>query len=118
MTAKVYITNRQKKIKIPAGTKQLIRRCCSAVLVSEQIKGQVEISVSLTDDREIRELNASFRHKVVETDVLSFPLFEDEDSQVDPATGECALGDIVISAERAVEQAYLYGNSLEPEMAF
>ncbi len=118
MAAKVYITNRQKLIKIPAGARTLIRRCCSAVLVSENIRCPAEVSVSFIDNSEIRELNASFRHINLETDVLSFPLFDDGKIYKDPTTGQCILGDIVISMEKAVEQARLYGHSLERELGF
>jgi probable rRNA maturation factor len=78
----------------------------------------VEISVSFTDDVGIKELNTSFRGLNRPTDVLSFPLTEDFDLRTDEKSGFCILGDIVISIERAVEQAELYGHSLEREIGF
>ena len=117
-TAKVYIANRQRKIKIPSGARLLIKRCCSAVLALEKIEVPTEISVSFTDDKGIRELNASYRGKDVPTDVLSFPLGEDGHYDINEETGARLLGDIVISMERAVEQARLYGHSLEREIGF
>lgn len=116
--AKVYIANRQKKVKIPTGARLLIKRCCNAVLSYENIDFLAEISVSFTDNEGIRELNASYRNKDTATDVLSFPMGENGEYDVNEETGAKILGDIVISMERAVEQAHLYGHSLEREIGF
>ena len=116
--SKVYIVNRQSRVKIPAGARLLIKRCCNAVLKYEKIQTPVEISVSFTDDNGIKELNASFRGQNRPTDVLSFPLSENFELKADEESGYCILGDIVISIERAVEQAGLYGHSLEREIGF
>ena len=116
--SKVYIVNRQNKVKIPSGARLLIKRCCNAVLKYENIQIPIEISVSFTDDNGIKELNASFRGQNRPTDVLSFPLSENFELIADEESGYCILGDIVISIERAVEQAGLYGHSLEREIGF
>lgn len=116
--AKVYISNRQKKIKIPTGARLLIKRCCNAVLAAEEMPDAAEISVSLVDNGSIRELNASYRQKDSATDVLSFPMGEKGSYDINEETGASILGDIVISMERAVEQARLYGHSLERELGF
>jgi probable rRNA maturation factor len=116
--SKILILNRQNKVKIPAGARLLIKRCCNAVLKHEKIQTPVEISVSFTDDVGIKELNTSFRGLNRPTDVLSFPLTENFDLRADEKSGFCILGDIVISIERAVEQAELYGHSLEREIGF
>ena len=112
---KVMISNKQKRAKIPTGMRLLIRRCCNAVLTMEEFQGSVEVSVSFVDDQEIRSLNKIYRDKDSATDVLSFPLGEND---VNFETGAYMLGDIVISVERAVEQAKLYGHSLQREIAF
>lgn len=116
--AKVYIANRQKKIRVPTGARLLIKRCCNAVLDYEGIDFLAEISVSLADNHSIRELNATYRNKDSATDVLSFPMGEDGNYDINAETGASILGDIVISMERAVEQARLYGHSLERELGF
>lgn len=116
--AKVYISNRQKKMKVPTGARLLIKRCCNAVLAAEEMHDPAEISVSLVDNRSIRELNASYRQKDSATDVLSFPMGEKGSYDINEETGASILGDIVISMERAVEQARLYGHSLERELGF
>lgn len=72
-----------------------------------------EVSVSIVNDEEIRELNNRFRNVDAPTDVLSFPLinsFGDEK--------EVVLGDIVISIEKAQSQALEYGHSLKREIGF
>ena len=92
--SKVYIVNRQNRVKIPAGARLLIKRCCNAVLKYEKIQIPVEISVSFTDDNGIKELNMSFRGQNRPTDVLSFPLSENFELIADEESGYCILGDI------------------------
>ncbi len=118
MSNKVLITNNQKAVKIPAGIKILVRRSCNAVLAIEGFTEPCEVSVTFVDNAEIAELNGQFRNKPKETDVLSFPLGEDDTYDVDQDTGAILLGDIVISLEKAMEQAELYGHSLQREVAF
>ena len=106
---KVSISNKQKAVKIPTGIRLLVRRCCSAVLTMEDFQGAAEVSVSFVDNEQIKQLNNEFRDKNTATDVLSFPLGEN---------GAYMLGDIVISVERAIEQAQMYGHSLRREIGF
>ncbi|MFA9380498.1 MAG: rRNA maturation RNase YbeY [Acetanaerobacterium sp.] len=115
---KVSISNPQKKIKIPTGIRLLIRRCCHAVLEYEKMQGDYEVSVSFVDNENIKSLNAQYREKDMPTDVLSFPLGEGGKYDVNRETGAQMLGDIVISVEKAVEQAELYGHSLRREVAY
>lgn len=115
---KVQITNRQKDVKIPSGIRLLIRRCCNAVLRMENFKGSAEVSVSFLNNAQIRELNREHRGKDIETDVLSFPLGENGVYDVNMETGAQVLGDIVISVEKAVSQAELYGHTLQREIGF
>lgn len=118
MSRKVYITNQQKAVKVPSGLRILIRRSCHAVLEAERFEGPAEISVTFVDDAEIHRLNLQYRNKDQATDVLSFPLGQDGRYDVNQETGAAMLGDIVISMERAVEQAALYGHTLQREVAF
>lgn len=115
---KVIITNKQKEVKIPTGLRMLIRRCCNAVLRLENFQGSVEVSVTLVDNAQIRELNAQYREKDSVTDVLSFPMGENGVYDIDPNTGAKLLGDIVISMEMAVEQADRFGHSLQREVGY
>ncbi len=118
MAHKVYITDNQKSVKIPSGLRILIRRACNAVLESEGIDGNVEVSVMFVDDAQIEQLNSQHRGKQQPTDVLSFPLSEDGKYDINRQTGAKMLGDIVISMERAFEQADMYGHTLQREIAF
>lgn len=115
---KVQISNRQKDVKIPSGIRLLIRRCCTAVLENEKFEGSAEVSVSFLNNAQIRELNAEHRNKDIETDVLSFPLGENGVYDLNMETGAYMLGDIVISVEKAIDQADLYGHTLQREIGF
>ena len=115
---KVIISNEQKAVKIPTGVRLLVRRCCNAVLTSEDLNEPAEISVTFVDDERIHELNREFRNVDRSTDVLSFPLGENGVYDKNPENGACLLGDIVISVETAVRQAETYGHSLQREIGF
>ncbi len=115
---KVVFTDDQKSFRLPSGTRLLIRRCCHAVLEEENFPVSAEISVRIVDNESIRALNNEFREIDRATDVLSFPLCEAGEYEVNPATNLCLLGDIVISAERAHEQSIEYGHSFQREIAF
>ncbi|MEF2919121.1 MAG: rRNA maturation RNase YbeY [Acutalibacteraceae bacterium] len=115
---RVIITNSQKKVKIPTGLRMLVRRCCHAVLQLEKFKGTAEISVNFVDNEEIHKLNKQYREKDMPTDVLSFVMGEDGQFDIDPKTGAQILGDVVISMEKAVEQADRYGHSLQREVGY
>ena len=115
---KVIITNDQNTVKVPSGLRLLIRRCCNAVLLMEEFGDSAEISVRFVDNEQIKELNSEFRDIDKATDVLSFPLGENGVYDHNPATGAALLGDIVISMQRAMEQAEEYGHSLDREVAF
>lgn len=118
MKIKVNITDKQKKVKLPTGTRLLVRKACTAVLVEENFTDLAEVDVSFVDDQQIKELNSQFRNIDASTDVLSFPLGENGVYDVNPITNAKQLGDIVISLEHAVTQGDLYGHGLEREMAF
>ena len=115
---RVIITNDQKTVRIPSGLRMLIRRACIAVLRNENFPGSAEVSVTFVDNRKIKELNARFRDKDVETDVLSFPMGENGVYDVNHATGAKILGDVVISMEKAEEQAQSFGHSFEREVVY
>ena len=118
MSNKVLITNDQNVVKVPSGLRILIRCSCNAVLDFEHFDGPAEISVTFVDNSRIHELNREYRGKDSATDVLSFPLGENGEYDIDEDNGCKLLGDIVISMERAMEQAELYGHSLQREVAY
>jgi len=115
---KVNISDDQQLIKVPTGIRLLVRRACTAVLINEGFDRSAEISVRFVDNNEIRRLNAEHRSKDEVTDVLSFPMSENGEYDINPATGACLLGDIVISLPRAQRQAQMYGHTFQREMAY
>lgn len=115
---RVVITNNQREIKIPTGVRMLVRRTCNAVLRLEEFEGSAEVSVTFVDNEQIRELNAKFRDKDSSTDVLSFPLGEDGNYDINHDTEAFLLGDIVLSVPKAFEQAERYGHSLDREIGY
>ncbi|MCC8100966.1 MAG: rRNA maturation RNase YbeY [Clostridiales bacterium] len=88
------------------------------------------VGLLITDNEEIHRLNLEHRQIDRPTDVLSFPMIdfetpgefdwleEDGDDYFDPESGELLLGDIVISADKVLEQAASYGHSVTREYAF
>ena len=118
MKVKVNITNSQNKIKLPVGTKLLVRKACVATLVEENFIDNAEVEVTFVDDDQIREYNNEYRDIDKSTDVLSFPLGEDGIYDTNPQTNNKMLGDIVISLEHAVAQGELYGHGLRREIAY
>ena len=122
---KITYLNQQNKYKVGKDIKDLIKKCALATLKYMEFRTDVEISVVLIDNDGIRDLNKLHRNIDRATDVLSFPMFEyDENGEIieDYAEfnemGEMCLGDIVISLERAYEQADEYGHSPEREIGF
>ena len=115
---RVIITNNQKAVKIPTGLRMLIRRCCHAVLELEKFEEPAEISVTFTDNEGIRELNKQYRNIDAPTDVLSFPMGENGEYDTNLETGAKILGDVVISVEKAVEQAEAFGHTLQREIGY
>lgn len=108
----VYIDNRQDKIQIDEKTYELIKKVIRESLIYEKDDLNYEISVSLVDNKEIKDLNRDFRGVDKETDVLSFPV---EDDFLVPIP---ILGDIIISLERALEQSKEYGHDLNREIGY
>ena len=100
--------------------KMIVRRAILATLKYEDLIFGAEVSVTFCDNEYIKKLNAEFRNKDSATDVLSFPMydFDDDTDPTENPDGSISLGDIVISLERAKEQAKELGNSFEREVAF
>lgn len=118
MRVKVNITNKQKAVEIPTGTRLLVRRACTATLLEEKFSDSAEVDVTFVDDEQIKVYNNEFRNIDKSTDVLSFPLGVDGVYDTNPETSYKMLGDVVISLEHAIAQANLYGHTLEREVAY
>lgn len=86
----------------------------------ENISQNIEVSVSVVNNPVIQQLNFEYRDKNEITDVLSFGIQDSSEGKInfeDPNI-PVALGDIVISIERAIEQAEEYRHTLERELGF
>ena len=119
MKNRIYISNVQTLIPVTEEYKKIIKKTVNAALRYEKVAVPCEVSVTFTDNEKIHGLNLSHREKDSATDVLSFPLFEKGDIPQECEEGEYVpVGDIVISLERAREQAESFGHSFEREIAF
>lgn len=123
--AELIIENEQNKIGLTDDMRSLMQRVCDEALKHEECNFDAQISITITDDEGIKELNSVHRGIDRSTDVLSFPMLEfDSEGQIIDnefeydENGRIMLGDIVISLERAFAQAEEYGHSAERELAF
>lgn len=107
---------------MPSKTVETLERVLQKTAGILNLTADTEISVLLVDNETIQEFNRDYRGKDSVTDILSFPMEEDIEENSEPKViggpGERMLGDIVISVEKAVEQAAEYGHSIERELAF
>lgn len=115
---KIYYENSQNKMPVTRSFHRLCRRAIKAALTYEKVDYDCEVSVTFTDNEGIRELNREYRNKDSATDVLSFPLNDFAAGEKVDKTMTVALGDIVLSLERAAEQAEDFGHSFKRETAF
>ena len=121
---RIIIENEQDEIEISEEIEETIKTVIDASLLYEKCDFDAEVSVTIVDNETIREINKETRDIDRPTDVLSFPmLYFDEngdivDSDFDMDGDVIVLGDIVISAERAKEQAEEFGHSFRREIAF
>ena len=100
--------------------KMVIRKAISATLGEEDFSLPADVSVTFCDNAYIKKLNKKYRGKNSHTDVLSFPMYDfpEDEGELFPGDETLSLGDIVISLERAAEQAKELGNTFEREVAF
>ena len=108
-----YVNNQQDKKSIDPSLTAVLEDAIKFVLHKEGINNY-EIGVTLVDDDYILKLNSQYRGKDVPTDVLSFPLSDENDVNGDTFV----VGDVVISVDTAERQAFEYGHSFEREMVY
>ena len=104
----IFIKNEQDIVEVTSELKKLIVNSIAESLKYEEFPDKCEVSVTLVDNEEIHILNREYRDVDRPTDVLSFPIFDEDDMG-----GKTVLGDIVLSLERAREQAEEFGHSFE-----
>jgi len=106
----ILIVNRQKKISLDL---QRIRRVMKKILNYVDRKDN-EISLLFVDNEEIRDINKRFLNRNHTTNVLSFSLKDGQYGNINPHV----LGDIVISLEKALEDAAEADIELNDEIDF
>lgn len=109
----VLFDNRQDFMEIKEENMKAIEKAIEATIEVEQAEGNFEVSVSFVTNKEIRELNKIYRNVDSDTDVLSFPMDDEEDPE-----GVIMLGDVILSTQKIIEQAQYFGHSLEREMIY
>ena len=98
--------------------KELIEKVISESLKYENISNNCEVSVTIVDNEDIHQINLKHRGIDRATDVLSFPLIDFKKESLPTDGSKIYLGDIIISIERAIEQANEYGHSIDREVGF
>ena len=103
--------------------KELINAVINRCFEEEKlINTKLYISITLTTPENIRHINKEYRNTDKETDVLSFPMFEQEEIKEiinsKQHLVEDVLGDIVISVKKVQEQAIEYGHSFKRELSY
>lgn len=87
-----------------------LKKAAQAALQHQKMEQRASLSIVLTDDAEIQQLNQTYRGIDRPTDVLSFDVHER-----DPETGSLYLGDLIVSLPYAAKQAQTNGHPLEQE---
>jgi probable rRNA maturation factor len=105
----IEVVSRQRKLTIDCERwREFVERAWPVIPVEAQ-----GVTIAFVSDRAMRELNRLWRHKRGTTDVLSFPVAQDEFEKAEGAS----LGDVVISVEQAARQAKENGLTLDEEIA-
>jgi probable rRNA maturation factor len=89
----------------------IIEIAARAALKHQSVTEESDLTIVLSDDNQLRDLNMQWMGVNAPTDVLSFP-----SDEIDPESGCRYLGDIIISVQRASEQAKAAGHAVESEL--
>ena len=105
----VTLENNQEEIQVPEELEATLKKAMDIT----------EVDITIVDNDESHQLNRDYRGIDRPTDVLSFALDEgDEEPEVEDGEAEHLLGDVIISAPRAVEQGEEFGHGLNREMTY
>ena len=115
--------------KLDIDYEKLTAMIAEHILETENCPYDVCVNLVITDNEEIKRVNAEFRSIGAPTDVLSFPMIpfekpadysviDEKDEYFDLDTDELLLGDVMISVDRVYSQAQEYGHSIEREFSF
>ncbi|MGR3765073.1 rRNA maturation RNase YbeY [Rossellomorea sp. NS-SX7] len=106
--------------QLSEGETELIQGILNFAASKEGVEESSEVSVTFVTNERIREINREYRHKDQPTDVISFALEEMGEDEIEIVGADMprVLGDIIISVERAKEQAEEYNHSVSRELGF
>ena len=121
----ILVENSQELITIDNKFEKMIESAVEFALKEEGFQNNIELNFYFVKNETIKEINKQQRNIDKVTDVLSFPMTDTlrgkligEEWDKNPETGCLILGDIIISTQRAMEQAADYGHSLQREIMF
>lgn len=125
----IYLEN-ETDVPFDFDERETADRVAEKILEMENCPYEATVNILVTDSAGIRQFNREFRDMDSPTDVLSFPniayetpadfgrVEEEAADCFEPDTGELVLGDIIVNADRVIEQAEAYGHSRKREFAF
>ncbi|WP_332690919.1 rRNA maturation RNase YbeY [Halalkalibacter lacteus] len=99
----------------------LVEKIVKKTAEVERLEGDIEVSITIVDEKRIQEINKEYRNKDQPTDVISFALNEQSEDELDVVLDPDMpniLGDIIISASHVQMQAEEYLHSFERELGF
>ena len=121
---KIEVYRQKRGLGWPEAAK-LVKRAARTALAAEGVEQDCAVSVMLTDDAGIREVNRETRGIDAPTDVLSFPLnelaegaFDPEQCEYDYETDRLLLGDMVLDLERCARQGEEFGHGFARELSY
>lgn len=122
---KILIEDLQNMVEVQEELRDKIEKLVDLSLQSEGIRLDSQVSIYFVDNESIRKINKDTRDIDKATDVLTFPIAEFYKGVIKSTLGDVdvdckllILGDIVVSLEKAREQASEYGHSMEREILF
>ncbi|MBR5507909.1 MAG: rRNA maturation RNase YbeY [Clostridia bacterium] len=123
MTNEIYIEDVRDNPDLTEEMEKLLEKTVEAALSYEKVEIPCFVSISIVEEDEIKEINNEHRGIDKVTDVLSFPVVNLIDGTFtedagDFYEGRLILGDVVLCAKRAQEQAEEFGHSIEREMSY
>ncbi|QII49865.1 rRNA maturation RNase YbeY [Bacillus paralicheniformis] len=106
--------------RVPEDQLAEIEKILQFAAAEEGVTDGAEVSVTIVNNEEIQKINKEYRGKDYPTDVISFALEEDGEGEIEIIGADMppVLGDIIISVDKAREQAEEYGHSLMRELGF
>ena len=116
----ITYNDEQRRIKVPAAAKKLLREALQAVAELHALPDNTEVDITIVDDKAIHQINKEYRQVDRPTDVLSFAFDEsaDEEPEIHDNPEAHLLGNIIISAETARRQGQEYGHGFNRELAY